>query len=85
MTPSDTYSASSSVAAWLAVPLGASPTLSAGDGVLAVAITDVPTAAIASGVLAGLLALIAALLRGGRQSARAAVPVRARDRRGARR
>jgi hypothetical protein len=84
MTPSDPSSASSSAAAWLALPLGSAP-LGGGEGVLGAAITDVTSAAIASGVLVGLLALLAGLLRGGRPPAPAAVPVRSRDARRARR
>jgi hypothetical protein len=83
MTPSDTSSDSSSAAAWLALPLGSAPL--GGEGVLGAAITDVTSAAIASGVLVGLLALLAGLLRGGRPPAPAAVPVRSRDARRARR
>ena len=85
MTPSDPCFASPSVAAWLALPLGASSPLVGSDGALTAAVIDLSVAAIASGVLVGLLALLAALLRGGRQPARATVPVRPRDARGSRR
>ena len=85
MTPSDPCFASPSVAAWLALPLGASSPLGGSDGALAAAVTDLSMAAIATGVLVGLMALLGALLRGGRQPAPAPIQIRPRDARRARR
>jgi hypothetical protein len=76
MTLSESLSAFPSPAAWLAVPFGATP-LGIGEGVLGAAVVDVSAVAITSGVLIGLLALLAGLLRGGRQPVRA--PARPRN------
>jgi hypothetical protein len=72
------FSASSSdSAAWLALPLRV--TSLGGEGVLGTALTEVSAVAIASGVLLGVLSLLAGLRWGGRRPARVTVPLRTRD------
>jgi hypothetical protein len=71
--------ASPASATWLALPLRASPL--GGEGVLGTAVTDISAVAIASGLLLGLLTLLAGLRWGGRRPVRATAPVRALDRR----
>jgi hypothetical protein len=62
------FSVSPDCPAWLAAPLG-------GEGVLGAALTDISAIAIASGVLVGVLSLLAGLRWGGRRPL--PVPVRA--------